>query len=100
MNSHTYETLRDKQTSQGVTVNSGIIQISGSFGIALSALTMIAVIGPNDLAHSIPLIAFKTVFIVQGVYLLIAIWFFNRLKIPQSAARFEKDGPAAIPENH
>jgi EmrB/QacA subfamily drug resistance transporter len=101
MNSNTYESLTDKQTSQGVTVNSGIIQVSGSFGIALSALTMIAVIGPNDLQHSIPLIAFKTVFIVQGLYLLIAIWFFNRLKTPQPAADFEKDKSAEIlTENH
>jgi EmrB/QacA subfamily drug resistance transporter len=80
MNSNTYESLSDEYTSQGVTVNSGIIQISGSFGIALSAFTMIAVIGPNDLTHAVPLSAFKAVFIVQSIYLLIAIWLFYRLK--------------------
>lgn len=79
MNTNTYSDLSADYATQGVTVNSGIIQISGSFGIALASLTMIAVIGPSDLQHHVPLLAFRIVFIVQSIYSLAAFWcFFQR----------------------
>lgn len=78
MNANTYNDLSADYATQGVTINSGIIQISGSFGIALASVTMIAVIGPNDLQHHVPLIAFRTVFIVQSLYSLAALWCFSR----------------------
>ncbi len=73
MNSQAYQSLTDAYVSQGTSVYSGIIQVSGSFGIALAALVMIAIIGPNDLQHHVPLIAFKTVFIIQSMYSLLAL---------------------------
>ncbi len=82
MNTQAYENLLEPYVSQGISVYSGIIQVSGSFAIALAALVMIATIGPNDLQHHVPLAAFKVVFIVQSLYSLIALWFF--VKIPES----------------
>jgi 4-amino-4-deoxy-L-arabinose transferase-like glycosyltransferase len=78
MNSNAYSDLSPAYATQGVTVNSGIIQISGSFAIALASLVMIAVIGPSDLEHHVPLIAFRIVFIVQSFYLAAAYWCFSR----------------------
>ena len=78
MNANIYGELSESYTSQGVTVNSGIIQISGSFGIAIAALTMTIVMGPNDLQRHVPLIAFRTVFLTQGLYLLWALYFFTK----------------------
>jgi hypothetical protein len=76
MNNQAYESLSGVYISQGTSVYSGIIQVSGSFGIALAALVMIAVIGPNDLQHQVPLIAFKTIFIVQNIYMFSALLVF------------------------
>lgn len=74
MNAQAYQSLPDAYVSQGTSVYSGIIQVSGSFGIALAALVMIAVIGPNDLEHHVPLIAFRVIFIVQSIYSIFALW--------------------------
>lgn len=82
MNTQAYENLPAAYVSQGTSVYSGIIQVSGSFGIALAALAMIAVIGPSDLQHNVPLIAFQVIFIVQSVYSLLALWFF--IKMPMA----------------
>lgn len=76
MNNQAYEDLPPAYLSQGTSVYSVIIQASGSFGIALAALVMIAVIGFNDLQHQVPLIAFKTVFLVQSIYLFFATFVF------------------------
>ncbi len=79
MNSQAYQNLEEPYVSQGTSVYSGIIQVSGSFGIALAALVMIGVIGPNDLQHHVPFIAFKVVFMVQGIYSLFALWLFLKM---------------------
>jgi EmrB/QacA subfamily drug resistance transporter len=79
MNTQAYENLSEAYVSQGASVYSGIIQVSGSFGIALAALVMIAVIGPNDLQHHVPLIAFQVIFIVQSLYSLLALWLFVKM---------------------
>lgn len=79
MNTEIYKNLSEPFGIEGVVVNSINIQVSGSFGIALAALAMIALIGPTDLQHQVPLYAFKAVFIIQGFYLLAALWFFNRV---------------------
>ena len=76
MNVDVYDQLDERHMSEGITINSGIIQISGSFGIALAALCMVMVMGKNDLQHRVPLIAFQVVFLVQSIYLFIAIYFF------------------------
>ncbi len=80
MNANTYSDLSAAYATQGVAFNSGIIQISGSFGIALASLTMIAIIGPSDLQHHVPLIAFRIVFIVQSLYSIAAFWCFYQRK--------------------
>lgn len=82
MNTQAYENLPPAYVSQGTSVYSGIIQVSGSFGIALAALVMIAVIGPNDLQHHVPLIAFQVIFMVQSIYSLFALWLF--IKMPMA----------------
>lgn len=82
MNAQAYESLPDNYISQGTSVYSGVIQVSGSFGIASAALVMIAVIGPNDLGHQVPLMAFKVIFIVQSIYSLLALWLFARMPQP------------------
>ena len=76
MNNQAYENLPEIYVSQGTSVYSGIIQVSGSFGIALAALVMISVIGPTDLQHQVPLFAFKTVFLVQSIYIFLATLIF------------------------
>lgn len=78
MNNQAYEDLTGIYISQGTSFYSGIIQVSGSFGIALAALVMTAVMGSSDLQHHIPLSAFKVVFIVQTIYLILALWVFVR----------------------
>ncbi len=79
MNTLTYKYLHEPYVSQGSSFYSGIVQVSGSFGIALAALTMIAVIGPSDLQRNVPLVAFKVVFLVQSLYLFFAAWMFIRI---------------------
>lgn len=91
MNVGIYNCLPESHLTSGVTINSGIIQISGSFGISLAALTMIVVIGPNDLQHQIPLIAFKTVFLVQSIYLLIAFYLFIKYKQTHSEDKLNQN---------
>jgi len=78
MNTQAYEDLSQPYVSQGVSFYSIIIQVSGSFGIALAALVMTTVMGSVHLEQHIPLIAFKVVFIVQSIYLLLALWIFKR----------------------
>lgn len=82
MNNQAYENLSGNYISQGTSVYSAIIQVSGSFGIALAALVMISVIGANDLQHYVPIIAFQIVFLVQSIYIFLAACIF----IYQSAA--------------
>lgn len=78
MNNQAYDSLHGLYVSQGTSFYSVIIQVSGSFGIALAALAMIAVIGQSDLQHTVPLVAFRVVFLVQSIYLLFALWIFKR----------------------
>jgi len=73
LNNQAYDSLSEAYLSSGTSVYSGIIQVSGSFGIALAALCMIKVMGFNDLEHHIPLIAFKVVFLVQSIYMIFAL---------------------------
>ncbi len=79
MNSLAYKNLNPEQISRGVSIYSAIIQLSASFGVAVAALIMVRVIGNDNLTHYIPAIAFKVVFIVQSLFLLIATWLFYRL---------------------
>jgi EmrB/QacA subfamily drug resistance transporter len=79
MNNQAYQNLHDVYLSQGSSFYSGIIQVSGSFGIATAALVIIGIIGPNDLGHQVPLIAFKIIFIVQSLYALLAACLFSKL---------------------
>ena len=78
MNTKAYQSLQDPYISQGTSIYSGIIQVSGSFGIALAALVMIGVIGQNDLQHYVPQAAFKVVFLVQSLYAFLALWLFAK----------------------
>lgn len=80
MNSFAYRFLQESHLANGTSFYSAIIQVSMSFGIALAAVTMIAVIGKSDLTHNVPLIAFKAVFLVQGFYAIAACYVFSKIK--------------------
>lgn len=83
MNSLAYKNLNEDQINRGTSIYSAVIQLSASFGIAVAALIMILVIGTDNLSHHIPLIAFKVVFMVQGLFLLISLLLFYKLKPTQ-----------------
>ncbi len=80
MNSLVYKNLNEKQINRGTSIYSAVVQLSASFGIAFAALIMITVIGADQLSHHIPLIAFKVVFFVQDLLMLISLLLFYRLK--------------------
>lgn len=79
MNSLAYKNLDTSQISQGTSIYSAIVQLSASFGIAFAALTMITAIGFHHLTHDVPLIAFKVVFLVQALFMLVTFWLFYQL---------------------
>ncbi|MBS0349653.1 MAG: MFS transporter [Proteobacteria bacterium] len=83
MNSQAYQNLHDVYLSQGSAFYSGVIQVSGSFGIASAALVIIGIIGPNDLGHQVPLVVFKIIFIVQSLYALLAAYLFHKSYLPE-----------------
>lgn len=79
MNSYAYKCLSPDVLSKGNSFYSAVIQLSVSFGIAMAALTMIAVIGHADLTHDVPAIAFKVVFAVQTIYALMAMYAISKI---------------------
>ena len=80
MNSLAYKNLDASQISQGNSIYSTVVQLSTSFGIAFAALTMITAIGFHHLTHNVPLIAFKVVFLVQALFMLVTFWLFYQLE--------------------
>lgn len=72
MNSLIYQNLQEHEINHGSTIYSAFIQLSGSFGVAIAAVTMVAVIGANHLTHHVPGIAFKVVFITQSLFVLLS----------------------------
>lgn len=79
MNSLAYQNLSGELQSQGMTIYSGITQLSRSFGIAIAALVMVLVIGHVNLTQHIPNIAFKVVFLVQTIFLGLSLTCFYQL---------------------
>lgn len=80
MNSLAYKNLNDDQISRGTSIYSAVVQLSASFGIAIAALIMVATIGHNNLSHNIPTIAFKVVFVIQSIFMIMATFIFSRLR--------------------
>lgn len=85
MNAYAYQFMHEPNVSKASSFYSAVIQLSASFGVAFAGLTMVSVIGHADLAHDVPVVAFKTVFLVQAVYGLVAAYVFSRIKAVKPA---------------
>ncbi len=75
--------MHEPYVGKATSFYSAVIQLSGSFGVALSALTMVGIIGHADLSHKVPPLAFKVVFLVQGLYGLASAYAFSKIKPAQ-----------------
>ena len=85
MNSCAYQFTHEPYVSKAISFYSAVIQLSASFGVALAAFTMVSVIGQADLTHNVPAMAFKVVFVVQGIYGFIGAYAFSRIKPVQDS---------------
>ena len=80
MNVLSYVDLNESNVSKGTSIASAVQQLSMSFGIAISAITLNFLIGIHGNSFNIPTVIFQQVFLVVGLITVFTTFIFVFLK--------------------